>query len=453
MSTTNYNVTLDMLPNELLHGILEYISPPCLNSVNLVNWHLYKLTLEHLYAAYAGPDAVRFLRTIALPTATRQFGLAERVKRVEWNISPFHQLRASMSTSTTSDSISASDKWAIANAYRDLALALPCQQANPLDIAFARHTRSDPETNHWFFEFFLSFMPNVQDFHVNDAWQWDDHTYWFTNIAANASRYQHLKTISIEGPMRIENIIPLLSISSLRNLDLEQVIVMRQEEDREFAWHQPNRHVLQDASCGLERLALRASYLPTDSIVSILKAIKGLRFFTYEHIINGLSHPLGATFDVDYTKLAAALSKHAPTLTDLCLGEVDGIHITNLKHFASSTPLLQSVDMNLLLPDWQLIQSLRFDKYDVENYLELFMPRALQTLKIDLGDYEYLVHLFHYCRANEQIANDFARGLAHRGLKTLHLRSRADEVECKMYWAVIRNLIESAGIDFVAVYH
>jgi hypothetical protein len=305
-------VTLDMLPDELMLAIIEHMALPALLNFNLVSKRLYRLTLENVYAMFPGPNAACFLRTITLPPPTGRPELAMLVKSVVWTsdlgVMSYHP------AGSPPMNISASDRWAIARAYQQLELVLPAESQVSLDSRFASHVRGIFEENDWALEFFLMFVPNVEELKVHGAWQWDDHTYWFTNVAANPTRFNRLKSIEIHGPMRINNIIPLLTMPSLKNLDLEQVIVMRRNEEGTFPWWEPTRRVLEDASSGLEKLTLAKSHIPASSLASILKAIRGLKHFRYEHVINYLSHPPHIPIPLNYNKLAPALADHLATL-------------------------------------------------------------------------------------------------------------------------------------------
>jgi hypothetical protein len=302
---------LDMLPDELIVAIVEHLAPPSLLDLNLVNRRLHNLTLENVYAAFSGPNTACFLRTITLPPPNGRPDLAERVKMVTWELDPDPD--DSLQTFNSPPiSISSSDRWAVTRAYQQLVL-VPVETQVPLESRFASHVRGIFEVDHWALEFFLMFVPNVEELKVQGAWLWDDHAYWFTNVAANRTRFSRLRSIELWGPLRIENIIPLLSMPSLKNLELKEVIVMRQNTEETFQWEQPDRRVLEDASSGLENLIMKKSHVPTTSLVSILNALKGLKEFEYEHVLNSLSHPM-EEIPIDHTILATALSKHTTTL-------------------------------------------------------------------------------------------------------------------------------------------
>lgn len=290
--------TLDSLPNELILAVIEQVSSPTLLSLNLVNRHLHNLTLEHLYATFSCGNASLFLRTLVLASPTSRYDLARLVKNVEWDMEP---------TRTAGNRLSSLDRWAIADLHRQLNLSPPTDGQDPFDVRFTRHVRGEPVSEHWFLdEIFLASLPNATTLKIANAWQWDDHTYWFTNTAAQLTR------VVIDGPLRIENIHPLLKMPSLRDLELEEVIDMRQEPDKLFPWDEPGRCIdLRKTSSGLEKLTLRSSYVPTRALAIVLDAIKALRCFEYEHSINLLSIE---EVKIDFSRLARALLRHEPSL-------------------------------------------------------------------------------------------------------------------------------------------
>jgi hypothetical protein len=298
-------VTLDSLPEELILAVVDHVTPRCLYDLNLVNRHLHDLTLEHLYAAFSGEDTLLFLRTIALASSNGRRDVARLVKNVRWE---------TMSICSIGGVFPSSDVWAIAQAYRLLG-----REGPDLYDYFTRYGVREPVNQHWYLEFFLAFLPNVKELSVSGAWQWNDHNYWFMNTAAQLNRVQ------INGPLRIENIHPLLNMPSLRSLDLEEVIVMRQETGVSFEWHQPVRRInLKEASSGLEELRLGSSYVSTSSLVTVINTTRALRSFTYEHSRNELSL---RRIRFDFPGLAAALDRHKSSLEhfamDINLGDLD----------------------------------------------------------------------------------------------------------------------------------
>jgi hypothetical protein len=310
------SATLSKLPDELILEITEHLAFSSLLDLSLVNWRFRRVTLPKIYARFSGNKPAQFLRTIALPLPAGRPELARRVKSVKWECDP--DVVSPDGFGTGESEISTPDRWAIARAFQQLVLATPPEGQASLDSHFARHIRGPLYMHHWALDFFLMFVPNVEEVDVYSAWQWDDHKYWFTHIAANAGRFKQLKSIVLGGPMRIENIIPLLTMPSLKNLELDEVIIMRQNADDAFPWEQPDRLVLEDASSGIEWLTMNYSWLPTASIVYILNLIEGLKYFRYEHQQNDLSVSPEESIPVEYASLVTALLRHTSTLEDVC---------------------------------------------------------------------------------------------------------------------------------------
>jgi hypothetical protein len=216
--------------------------------------------------------------------------------------------------------ISASDRWAIGRAYQQLVLNAPPEDQASLDSRFASHVNGKLSKHNWALEFLLLFVPNVEELIVLNTNQWNIDIYWFTNIAANPERFQGLQSISINGPVRMENIIPLLTMPALKDLKLEQVFAMRLRADITYPWERPGHRILEDASCGLEKLAIVNSCVSTASVVTVLNACKGHKSFAYEHIEWARELVDSDDSAIDYHSLAPALLRHQATLEDFSFG-------------------------------------------------------------------------------------------------------------------------------------
>jgi hypothetical protein len=152
------------------------------------------------------------------------------------------------------------------------------------------------EVHWWYLEFFLFFAPKVEKLLVYDVWQWDDHSYWFESLASNPTLFENLKSITLHGPLRLQNIVPLLTLSSIRNLELTQVINMRQEPGRTLQWTDGrDDYVEQRLAHGssLERLILREADMHFPSAFALLRRLRKLKDLTYEHVPNDLKYPTG----------------------------------------------------------------------------------------------------------------------------------------------------------------
>jgi hypothetical protein len=268
MSTTQSN--LDQLPEELLLEILTYIDHlPTLLALSKTSTRLHRLALPQLYHSFPGRNSELFLRTISHSPA-----LAAHTKTAVW-----HQERK-----TRVPLIDVLEKRHILTRLNELAVPYG------LDIA-AQYAKYGKNDDYWWLEVLLLFLPNLEHVYVCESWLWDDHHYWFKSLSPlfNPLSVSTLKSARLDGPMRIENIVPLLTIDTLRTLELTQVTVMRREGDRVFQWATwPVNSVLSARSSRLEHLCLRESYIESSTLAPIMQGIQALRSFTYEHVRNDL---------------------------------------------------------------------------------------------------------------------------------------------------------------------
>jgi hypothetical protein len=269
MSTTQSN--LDQLPEELLLEVLTHIDHlPTLLALSKTSTRLHRLALPRLYHSFPGRNSELFLRTIShLPT------FAAHTKTAVW-----HQERK-----TRLPVIDVLEKQHILTRLNELAVP------HGIDLA-AKYAKYGKNDDYWWFEVLLLFLPNLEHVYVCDSWLWDDHHYWFKSLSPffNPLSASTLKSARLDGPMRIENIVPLLTINTLRTLVLTQVTVMRREGDRVFQWATwPVDGVLPARSSRLEHLCLRESYITPKTLAPIIQGIKALRSFAYEHVRNDLA--------------------------------------------------------------------------------------------------------------------------------------------------------------------
>lgn len=123
--------------------------------------------------------------------------------------------------------------------------------------------------------------------------------------------------------MRIENIVPLLAVPSLRKLEHFQVCIMERdyEDDRRHDWDTPGYTVsdmLPTSSSRLESLALRESFIRTDILNPTFDGIQNLKSFAYEHTDDEIYDNYDDwDEDIDLDVLAKSLSKHPIESLDL----------------------------------------------------------------------------------------------------------------------------------------
>jgi hypothetical protein len=292
MSPTVPPVTgLVALPVELILAILDQIDPDDFAPIHALNTTcrlLHRLTVDRLCRNYPGRAPQQFLRTITLPPPDGNPAFASHVRKVVWYQTYWtHQARRR--------GLSLSDRHLIAGKLRNMGCILntmdPSMDLPGRFIGFS----SEYEVHWWYLEFFLFFTPKVEELLVYDVWQWDDHSYWFESLAANPTYFENLKSVTLHGPLRLENIVPLLTLSSIRNLDLTQVVNMRREPGRTFPWSDGRDDYMdQRLACGssLERLILRESDLAFPGS-QVFQKLHRLSSFTYEHVDNDLTYPSG----------------------------------------------------------------------------------------------------------------------------------------------------------------
>ncbi|KAH7374314.1 hypothetical protein BKA66DRAFT_572273 [Pyrenochaeta sp. MPI-SDFR-AT-0127] len=379
---------LSTLPDELLLAILDYIEVddiPTLRDLVSTNRRLHDLAIKRLYSRYSGHTPELFLRTIALPSPARCPALADNVKQVFWDQKHMsHQER-----------LRGEEKVAFRRPIADQ-LSRRGFNLRGLDSKDLRwrylYTPGLERNAWWYLEFFLCFVPNVETLVVSEAWQWDDHVYWFEILPANPGRFQRLTSITLHGPLRLENIVPVITLPSLQTLELTQVLHMRQEPGRTFLWdEEPVASVKSILAAGssLEHFILRESHIDTSSLLPFFQAFRALKSFTYEHCFDYLSTV--AHLKLDYQALTQCLRLQRASLEYLrvrhsfSLSEMDVDLLLAPHTFLTARPELRS---NLPLSSLRTLDLGPFDiqypygtGYDEEPFVEA-LPRSLEVLRI-----------------------------------------------------------------------
>lgn len=299
--------SLDTLPEELILAILTHIHTlSTLANLSLTNHRLRRLSIPNLYHAFPGRNSELFLRTIS-----HHPDLAAHIKEAVWQ-----QERK------TVPPISPLEKQHITNRLHELCVP----HGTDLAAQFAKFGKND---NYWYFEILLLFCPNLEVVQVKESWLWDDHHYWFKSLSPffNPLCVSSLKRVLIEGPMRIENIVPLLTIPTLRELQLTQVTVMRREGYRVFQWSVwPVARILTERSSKLQILTLKESYVDLDLLIPVIKGIRGLKSFTYEHVPNDLADESAQAHCVNNQALTSCLNMHANSLEHIRIRDTESVN-------------------------------------------------------------------------------------------------------------------------------
>lgn len=317
MATTK--PSLDTLPEELILTILSYIShPSTLANLSRTNTLLHRLTLPALYDTFPGRNSELFLRTIS-----HHPHLARHTKTGIWQ-----QDRRSI---TRLDML---EKQHIVNMLHTLCVP----HGSDLASQFAKFGQND---DYWFFEVLLLFLPRVQRLDVRASWLWDDHHYWFKSLSPffNPLCASALQRATIEGPMRIENVVPLLSIPSLQALHLTQVTVMRREGYRVFQWSVwPAARVLAAQRSKLKTLVLRESYIDLSLLAPLLSDVDALQHFEYEHVPNDLADSALSIPRPECESLSLGLGLHAASLQRLRIRDGESMSWTSVVDFLGGSP-------------------------------------------------------------------------------------------------------------------
>lgn len=280
--------TLTSLPDELILLVLDQLDTDdylTLRDLNATSSRFHRLTIDRLYRRFPGCAPEQFLRTIALSLPDERHKLMNYVREVVWYQSYWDR-------PSRRRCLPLGDRHAVANLLRSSGAILDTTElSTDLPGRFIGFS-SDFEVHWWYLEFFLFFTPKVEKITVHDTWQWDDHLYWFKSLAANPFHFESLRSITVFGPLRLRNIVPLLTLPSLRTLELTQAIDMRREPDRAFSWaldgeHYVDRRLARGST--LETLIIRESDLYLPFAVEILEKLQKLKSFTYEHVSHELS--------------------------------------------------------------------------------------------------------------------------------------------------------------------
>jgi len=389
-------------PDELILFVLDQLDADDLTTfraLNITSRRLHRLSLHRLYRRFPGYAPEPFLGTIALSEPDKCQELANSVKEVVWYQDYWKgPARRRM--------LSLADRHVLANKLQALGCIL-----NTTDVSMNLPARfisffSEYEMHWWYLEFFLFFTPKVERVYVEDVWQWDDHSYWFETIAANPVHFGNLKSITLYGPLRLENIVPLLTLPSIRELVLVQCVVMRQELGRHFSWTDGRDDYVGRRLAGgssLEHLSLRESHIIFPSVMALLEKLDKLKSFTYDHFQNDLSFPTYARSHA-IASLASMRARWTTSLERLRL-HVERVHevqeIVWLLFYDSTPesrkptfPKLRTLDIGpcsaetflgfQLSPSDIRVKSIRLREEHVEHSVRAF-PSTLENLCIQWG--------------------------------------------------------------------
>lgn len=283
---------LSTLPEELIVSILDCIETDdisTLRALSATSRHFQRLAISRLYSKFHGRAPEQFLRTIALSCSNRHPELADHTKEVVW-------FQNYWSVSARQQRVPPEERLLLANKLQNSGYNFETSESS-VDLPGSFIEFGYGQQPHWWYlEFFLLFTPKVRKLIVWDTWLWDDHCYWFWTISMNPHRFENLSSIMVHGPLRLENVVPLLTLPSIRKLELSQAVAMRQELDRTFAWREGHGKSIVDLlsnGSSLEQLILRASSIFFPDAVIILERLNKLKSLTYEYVDDELSSHRG----------------------------------------------------------------------------------------------------------------------------------------------------------------
>ncbi|CAE7188417.1 hypothetical protein P3342_008938 [Pyrenophora teres f. teres] len=391
--------SLGSLPDELILSILDQFDSDDLTTfraLNVTSRQLHRLSLHRLYQRFPGYAPEPFLGTIALSEPEKCQKLAKCVKEVVWYQDHWKgPARRRM--------LSLADRHVLANRLQALGCIL-----NTTDVSMNLPARfvsflSEYEVHWWYLEFFLFFTPKVEKLRVWDVWQWDDHSYWFESLAANPAHFENLESITLYGPLRLENIVPLLTLPSIRELVLVQCVAMRQELGRNFSWSDGRDDYVHQRLAGgssLEHLSLRESHIVFPFVYALLEPLKNLKSFTYDHFQNDLSFPIYA--ESQALMSLPSMQAHWTSLEYLRLHVERVSNVEEISWLLGSTPengkptfpKLRALDIGpcsgetflgvQLSPTDSSVKSIHLRESHVERSVRA-IPRTLKTLYLQWG--------------------------------------------------------------------
>jgi hypothetical protein len=267
---------MEDLPNELVLEIFEYLFQTDVRylwNISLANRRLHRLAKELIYSTYSldhGNPAL-FIRALASSP-----GLQDCVQDVSWDCR-----RKNNYTLVTSDAFQFGQDFTPSE-RRYLEDKVGYGSSLGMAGLNQRFAFLGEES---YLGTFLMFTPKVQTITVAIPSKWNHHAFWFKS-ALTSPMFAHLKKACIVGPMRIQNILPLLLIPSLRTLELRNVEVNRNlvQQGVPFEWKTNGEIVrrIQSEGSDLEHIYLHGFSIEPTEILRLLKSIRSLKTFEFE---------------------------------------------------------------------------------------------------------------------------------------------------------------------------
>lgn len=278
---------MDALPDELLLEIFSYltledaVSDRCfLWGLSLVNHRFHNLIKPNLYTKYSFNlgHPVTFLHTISATPA-----LGCYIKSIKWGHTGGYV------NSPTSVNLSQKNVDYLIARLRCLSNV----SANKLACSRSDLMVDDMNDTDLFLCVFLMFTPNIEELNIIEAELWEHNIFWLKPLAVSPQLFGKLTRVNVTGPLRINNIYPLLLLPTLRTLRLETLTDQRD-------WHRDTIAEWEINQEFLERLRREGSYVEhfqvarcyrgTTEILDLLGMFHGLKTFDLDRIMAYAAH-------------------------------------------------------------------------------------------------------------------------------------------------------------------
>lgn len=438
MSTTSSRASLLDLPDELLLIILNYASPT-LYGTTLANRRLYALSKPFLYSKFSydtwAPDL--FLRTIC-----QNQDLARHVKEITLS----YNIRKAEELSLAPEKVAR---------YQQIRLDIVSDALVEISARgnkFADYVQGGLRPGQKYLGdlrglyLLLLFTSNIEHLEIYDTYEWDKSVYWFMPFVYHrGDALSRLTSVTLRGPIRLQNIAALMFVPSMRRLELTEVTEMIRERSLLLDHSRPWHDVLNMSKSCIEHLYLYRSYIKLSGITQVFKSIKGLKTFVYEHVSPARGYAiLYAPLDVQILGILAKFQAHALKTFKV----VDKVYHSPFVGITATYEIMESlhevVDLELthvqlatfLAPEWQNL------------------PASLTNLSLDflaLHSYDATKELTDLEMCLERLVARKIRGDLPN-LRTLTVKQWHPWYGCiPKNVTHVKSMLQNAGIDFFSI--